>query len=472
MPDNDRKLRVFLCHASHDKPVVRELYQRLLAEGWIDPWLDAEKLLPGQDWDMEIKKAVKSADAVIVCVSSRSTVKEGYIQKEIRFVLDIADEKPDGVIYVVPLRLDDCTVPDRLMSWHYVDFFPKDRQPDTYQRLLDTLTLKAASIGVQKDVLESHTNDNRLRELLDSGMTVTSGTLDLDETLNRIAETAKGILRARFVHLMTFDQLGSQAHTANAGIAPDLKEYLSKLAGGDTLLAASMSSLRAIRVRDIRKLDANIILDGDELRSFIAIPIRLNRVSVGAILAFGKDDPALAYSEEDEALAMVISIQAGMTMESLWLYKELRVNLSTSNMLFQTTTDLLLVEDKKGVFDLIVQSLTQFSLTESGGLVALNDNRDAEFVYVFEAGKVKVGSEYPSDLVAQALDSNQHVITLEGEKIVVCVPLQTKRFRYGAFWLVFPDPQNMSTQFLGIMIFAAIATQAIERLALLNKPFE
>ena len=40
MPDNDRKLRAFLCHASQDKPAVRELYQRLLAEGWIDPWLD------------------------------------------------------------------------------------------------------------------------------------------------------------------------------------------------------------------------------------------------------------------------------------------------------------------------------------------------------------------------------------------------------------------------------------------------
>lgn len=42
MPISDRKLRVFLCHASQDKPFVREMYQRLLAEGWIDPWLDEE----------------------------------------------------------------------------------------------------------------------------------------------------------------------------------------------------------------------------------------------------------------------------------------------------------------------------------------------------------------------------------------------------------------------------------------------
>ncbi len=42
MPTTDRKLRVFLCHASQDEPAVRELYQRFLAEGWIDPWLDEE----------------------------------------------------------------------------------------------------------------------------------------------------------------------------------------------------------------------------------------------------------------------------------------------------------------------------------------------------------------------------------------------------------------------------------------------
>ena len=43
MPES-RKLRVFLCHASQDKPIVRELYQRLLAEVWIDPWLEEENV--------------------------------------------------------------------------------------------------------------------------------------------------------------------------------------------------------------------------------------------------------------------------------------------------------------------------------------------------------------------------------------------------------------------------------------------
>jgi hypothetical protein len=62
MPE-DRKLHVFLCHSSNDKPAVRKVYQRLKAEGWIDPWLDEEKLFHGQDWDLEIEKTVEVTDA-------------------------------------------------------------------------------------------------------------------------------------------------------------------------------------------------------------------------------------------------------------------------------------------------------------------------------------------------------------------------------------------------------------------------
>ena len=64
--DPIRKLRVFLCHSSQDKPIVRGLYQRLLTvpqgddKGWIDPWLDEERLFPSQDWDREIKKTVET----------------------------------------------------------------------------------------------------------------------------------------------------------------------------------------------------------------------------------------------------------------------------------------------------------------------------------------------------------------------------------------------------------------------------
>ena len=145
--DPNRKLKVFLCHSSHDKPAVREIYARLKAEGWIDPWLDEEKLFPGQDWDLEIEKAVEETDAVLVFLSDSSVSKEGYIQKEIRFVLNMAEYRPEGTLFILPLRLNECPLPRRLRSWHYVDHFPEDRKDWAYERLLGGLKLRAKKRG-------------------------------------------------------------------------------------------------------------------------------------------------------------------------------------------------------------------------------------------------------------------------------------------------------------------------------------
>lgn len=145
---NQRKLQVFLCHASQDKPVVRELYHKLAAESWIEPWLDEEKLLPGQDWNLEIEKAVESSGAVIVCVSSTSVAKEGYVQKELRQVLNIALEKLEGAIFVLPVRLDDCQLPRQLRDKQALDYFPASNRAAAYDKLKTALRIRKDSLGV------------------------------------------------------------------------------------------------------------------------------------------------------------------------------------------------------------------------------------------------------------------------------------------------------------------------------------
>ena len=53
MPQTKRHLKVFLCHAHADRDAVRGLYTRLTQDG-VDAWFDKAKLLPGQDWELEI----------------------------------------------------------------------------------------------------------------------------------------------------------------------------------------------------------------------------------------------------------------------------------------------------------------------------------------------------------------------------------------------------------------------------------
>jgi hypothetical protein len=139
-----RQLNVFISYASQDETRVRALYQRLSAEPWISPWFDKEELLPGMDWDLEIYKALRAAEAIIICLSTKSVSKEGYVQKEIKRALDYSEEKPDGTIYVIPLRLDDCEAPLRMKKWQWVDDFSKNAN----EKLLKSLKLRAEGLGI------------------------------------------------------------------------------------------------------------------------------------------------------------------------------------------------------------------------------------------------------------------------------------------------------------------------------------
>jgi hypothetical protein len=145
MKNDKQKLDVFLCHASADKPKVRSLYRRLLREKNIEPWLDQAKLLPGQNWDLEIRKAVSKTDVILVCLSKQSTNKEGYVQKEIKLALDAADEKLEGEIFLIPLKLEVCEVPARLSAWQWLNYF----EEGAYKSLLQSLQMRADHFGIK-----------------------------------------------------------------------------------------------------------------------------------------------------------------------------------------------------------------------------------------------------------------------------------------------------------------------------------
>jgi hypothetical protein len=153
MPDKPqpafKTLKVFLCHSSGDKPAVRNLYQQLRSDGF-SPWLDEEDILPGQPWEETIRKAVRQSDVVIVCLSVSSINKSGFVNKEIKLALDVADEQPEGKIFVIPARLESCEVPDRLRGWQWVDLFDKKG----YSKLVRGLKACMQERGINIDELE------------------------------------------------------------------------------------------------------------------------------------------------------------------------------------------------------------------------------------------------------------------------------------------------------------------------------
>ncbi|MCL4273069.1 MAG: TIR domain-containing protein [Anaerolineales bacterium] len=142
MTEAKRPLKVFLCHAHSDKDAVKALYTRLTNDG-VAAWLDKEKLLPGQDWELEIRKAVRAADVVVVCLSKQFN-QAGFRQKEVRLALDTAMEKPEGEIFIIPARLEECDALESLRKWHWVDLF----EENGYEMFVRALQTRSDTIGV------------------------------------------------------------------------------------------------------------------------------------------------------------------------------------------------------------------------------------------------------------------------------------------------------------------------------------
>lgn len=116
--------RVFLAYAEEDRVQVRKLYSALQRAGF-EPWMDQEKLLPGQNWPRAIDRAIDLSDFFVGCFSRRSIVKRGHFQRELAYALDVAASVPAEDIFFIPLRLDACHLPRQIVKTvQYVDLFP------------------------------------------------------------------------------------------------------------------------------------------------------------------------------------------------------------------------------------------------------------------------------------------------------------------------------------------------------------
>ncbi|MGH1364770.1 MAG: toll/interleukin-1 receptor domain-containing protein [Calditrichia bacterium] len=117
--------RIFLCYAREDILAVKAVYQQLIKAGF-SPWMDKKDLLLGQNWRMETSKALKTARFVMIFFSKQSVAKRGYVQREYKLALDTLEEMPEGKLFIIPVRLNECEIPERFSDIHYCDLFEKE----------------------------------------------------------------------------------------------------------------------------------------------------------------------------------------------------------------------------------------------------------------------------------------------------------------------------------------------------------
>jgi hypothetical protein len=145
----DEKALIFLSYASPDYDRVHEYYVALLNDG-LDPWLDKEKLVAGQSWDFEIKRALSRAVIIVVFLSNNSVTRRGYVQREIKIALDQADAKLHDDIYLIPVMLDEVIIPPQLQAIQVIGVATED----PYKQLSRAIDEQLKRLGLENSRLQ------------------------------------------------------------------------------------------------------------------------------------------------------------------------------------------------------------------------------------------------------------------------------------------------------------------------------
>ena len=141
MSETKHTFNVFLCYAHSNREIVRNLYLSMKDDG-INAWLDSENLQPGQDWQHEIRRAIFKSDAILICLSREFNKQHGFRYEELKLALKKARSLPDDEIFVIPVRLEKCDMPESLRHLHRVDLF----EATGYKKLLHTLQRLSKSV--------------------------------------------------------------------------------------------------------------------------------------------------------------------------------------------------------------------------------------------------------------------------------------------------------------------------------------
>lgn len=105
--------KVFVSYARRDARIVHPLAERLKRRG-VPIWIDAFDIEVGTPWDIAIEQALREATHVLVVLSRASVISQN--------VLNEVDYAVENRKRIIPIRINECTVPFQLRRIQYFDF--------------------------------------------------------------------------------------------------------------------------------------------------------------------------------------------------------------------------------------------------------------------------------------------------------------------------------------------------------------
>jgi CRP-like cAMP-binding protein len=104
---------IFISYARSDAIIVQSIFEALLGKSH-RPWMDIHSIKGGENWLRAIYRAINECQIFLAVLSNNSISRRGAIQKELKKALDKWEGMLPDDIYIIPIRIDDCPIPDLL----------------------------------------------------------------------------------------------------------------------------------------------------------------------------------------------------------------------------------------------------------------------------------------------------------------------------------------------------------------------
>ncbi|MCP4111645.1 MAG: TIR domain-containing protein [Desulfobacteraceae bacterium] len=117
--------QIFISYAPEDTEQAEDLYKKLSDKGF-RPWMDKKDIKAGEKTETITHNAIRKSDFFLACLSKQSVKKRGQFQSNFKKAAKIFLEKLDTDIYLIPVRFDNCEIPDNLNQIQCVGLYKKD----------------------------------------------------------------------------------------------------------------------------------------------------------------------------------------------------------------------------------------------------------------------------------------------------------------------------------------------------------
>jgi hypothetical protein len=132
---------VFVSYIHDDSAQVDRLCGDLENAG-VRTWRDVDRLLPGDDWKIAIRRAIENGTGFIACFSRKSEDRSSsYMREELTLAIEQLRQRPADSGWFIPVLLSDVNIPDTpigggrtLRDLHFIRFY--ESHPQCLEKLL------------------------------------------------------------------------------------------------------------------------------------------------------------------------------------------------------------------------------------------------------------------------------------------------------------------------------------------------